>query len=199
MFVAKCSSAKILTHRFVLIRFSILVLIAKHKLEYPKVHFAALDLATILVNFIKLQYKLTMTDRVVLPSDVVPQHYELELTPNFDKLDFFCNQVIEVNVTNGNVTEITMHSKEIFIESAVFTSQSASTHDVTSINYNVKYHTVKLTFESALPAGAGKLTLKFRGILNGDMAGFYKSSYADANGNKKLMASTQFEALDARR
>lgn len=31
------------------------------------------------------------------------------------------------------------------------------------------------------------------------MAGFYKSTYADADGNKKVMASTQFEALDARR
>ena len=32
-----------------------------------------------------------------------------------------------------------------------------------------------------------------------DMAGFYKSNYSDADGNKKVMASTQFEALDARR
>ena len=31
------------------------------------------------------------------------------------------------------------------------------------------------------------------------MAGFYKSNYSDADGNKKVMASTQFEALDARR
>lgn len=28
---------------------------------------------------------------------------------------------------------------------------------------------------------------------------FFRSSYADANGDKKVMASTQFEALDARR
>ena len=32
-----------------------------------------------------------------------------------------------------------------------------------------------------------------------DMSGFYKSNYSDADGNKKVMASTQFEALDARR
>jgi len=31
------------------------------------------------------------------------------------------------------------------------------------------------------------------------MAGFYRSSYTDIHGNKKIMASTQFEALDARR
>lgn len=31
------------------------------------------------------------------------------------------------------------------------------------------------------------------------MAGFYRSSYTDIHGQKKIMASTQFEALDARR
>jgi hypothetical protein len=31
------------------------------------------------------------------------------------------------------------------------------------------------------------------------MAGFYRSQYVDANGNKKWIGSTQFEALDARR
>jgi puromycin-sensitive aminopeptidase len=31
------------------------------------------------------------------------------------------------------------------------------------------------------------------------MSGFYKSNYSDADGTKKVMASTQFEALDARR
>ena len=31
------------------------------------------------------------------------------------------------------------------------------------------------------------------------MAGFYRSTYTDIDGNKKLMASTQFESIDARR
>ena len=36
-------------------------------------------------------------------------------------------------------------------------------------------------------------------LNHSDMSGFYKSNYSDADGNKKVMASTQFEALDARR
>lgn len=140
-----------------------------------------------------------MTDRVVLPTDVVPQHYDLELTPNLERLDFHCSEEIHVDVLRS-VQEITLHSREIFIESATFvTSGSGSNPTVTNIDYNVKYHTVKFTFDKELPTGSGKLQIQFRGILNGDMAGFYKSTYADANGNKKIMASTQFEALDARR
>jgi aminopeptidase N len=140
-----------------------------------------------------------MTERVTLPTDVLPHHYSLELTPNLEKLDFYCDEVIDVTVLN-EVTEVTLHSKEIFIETVTFSSTgSATSPSVVGISYNVKYHTVKFTFDGALPLGAGKLTLHYRGILNGDMAGFYKSTYADANGNKKIMASTQFEALDARR
>lgn len=141
-----------------------------------------------------------MTDRVTLPLDVIPVHYALELTPNFEKLDFQCKEIIDVNVTKEAVDEVTLHSKEIYVESASFSSEGdASSYSVTGISYNVKYHTVKFSFDKPLPVGAGKLNLQFRGILNGDMAGFYKSTYADANGNKKIMASTQFEALDARR
>jgi len=129
----------------------------------------------------------------VLPSDVVPNHYALELTPNLEKLDFFCDEVIYVNVTKA-VSEVTLHSKEIYVETASFSSTNGeSVPTVTGISYDVKLHTVKFSFDGPLPVGPGKLTMHFRGILNGDMAGFYKSSYADANGNKKIMASTQFE------
>lgn len=142
-----------------------------------------------------------MSNRVILPTDVYPLHYDLELTPNLENLDFFCNEVIVVEVRKENVSDITLHTKEIFIESVEFKteSDSQSNPSVVEINYNIKYNTVKFVFDNSLPIGNAKITIKYRGILNGDMAGFYKSTYADANGVKKTMASTQFEALDARR
>ena len=76
---------------------------------------------------------------------------------------------------------------------------TASAISMSEITYNVKHNTVKITFDTNVQIGEGVLTIKYKGILNGDMAGFYKSTYADANGTKKIMASTQFEALDARR
>ena len=87
------------------------------------------------------------------------------------------------------------HSKEIEIIEATFGDSLKSS----SIAYDEKATTVTVTFPSALPQGQGVLYMKFNGELNPDMAGFYKSSYTDANGQTKVMASTQFEALDARR
>jgi puromycin-sensitive aminopeptidase len=43
------------------------------------------------------------------------------------------------------------------------------------------------------------LTIDYAGSLNNQMAGFYRSTYVDYKGDQKLVASTQFEALDARR
>jgi puromycin-sensitive aminopeptidase len=57
-----------------------------------------------------------------------------------------------------------------------------------------------MVFDKALPA-LSTLTLDiiYTGFLNNQMAGFYRSSYTNIHGESKIMASTQFEALDARR
>jgi hypothetical protein len=78
-------------------------------------------------------------------------------------------------------------------------TQSGSSQSAVEINYNKKLNLVKFVFDEILTVGAGTLIIKYKGVLNGDMAGFYKSTYSDADGKKKIMASTQFEALDARR
>ena len=44
-----------------------------------------------------------------------------------------------------------------------------------------------------------RLSIRWTGNLNDELAGFYRSSYTDDNGDKKYIATTQFEATDARR
>lgn len=76
---------------------------------------------------------------------------------------------------------------------------SVDGQEMTGANYDEKATTVTLAFASPLKVGMATIKMTFKGILNGDMAGFYKSSYTNADGEKLTMASTQFEALDARR
>ena len=46
----------------------------------------------------------------------------------------------------------------------------------------------------------GRCTLAFRGVLNDQLHGFYRSTYTDdETGEKHTIATTQFEAADARR
>eukprot|EP00971_Amphidinium_carterae_P196841 3907002-Amphidinium_carterae.1 len=76
---------------------------------------------------------------------------------------------------------------------------SGTTLEVATIKQNFKKKVLTLGFEEMLPVGGGQLIIEYTGVLNNQMAGFYRSSYKDINGVSKIMASTQFEANDARR
>jgi aminopeptidase N len=134
------------------------------------------------------------TSRVILPQDMLPSHYDLELVPDLTTLTFSATVAISVTVTN-KTNSVTLHAKELVIESASISESSS----LVEINYHLVDKTVKLVFDGDVLPGEAVLTIKYSGILNGDMAGFYKSGYTDADGKKKTMANTQFEALDARR
>ncbi len=56
-----------------------------------------------------------------------------------------------------------------------------------------------LHLDGTAAAGAWKLEIAFDGILNDDLRGFYRSVYTDPNGAEKTIATTQFEATEARR
>ena len=57
-----------------------------------------------------------------------------------------------------------------------------------------------MVFEKDIPPSSSMtLEIVYTGFLNNQMAGFYRSSYTNIHGESKIMASTQFEALDARR
>jgi len=67
------------------------------------------------------------SERVLLPTNVSPLHYDLELTPDLDKLSFSAVEKIKVLVSTST-TEIKLHSKEIQIVSASFLDSATSTN-----------------------------------------------------------------------
>ena len=109
-----------------------------------------------------------------------------------------------------NQNSITLHAKELCIASAQYvvlegTDESMTTPSTpvsaSEILSNVKATTVEFKFEKEIPVHAKtiQLTIQYMGYLNNQMAGFYRSEYTNMEGVKKMMASTQFESLDARR
>ena len=57
------------------------------------------------------------------------------------------------------------------------------------------------TWACRAPSGRGAVTLhlRFRGVLNDQLRGFYRSTYTDADGATPVIATTQIEATDCRR
>ncbi|CAG8538500.1 28782_t:CDS:10, partial [Racocetra persica] len=126
--------------------------------------------------------------RQVLPTNVRPTHYDLTLTPDLQSFTFKGTEIINLNI-NQHTKTIILNANEIQVN-----------QNAVEISHDTQKQTVTLTFPEELPAGAkAALHLEFTGILNDKMNGFYRSSYKDSDGNTKYLATTQFEATDARR
>jgi len=138
--------------------------------------------------------------RVLLPDAVLPIRYDLWLAPDLERFVFDAKATIEVDVHEAT-NEVSLHSKELQFKTVSFKSSEDGASDVEciGINQKIKETTVTFVFSEVLPVGKGKLVIEYVGILNNQMAGFYRSSYKDIHGVTKMMASTQFESLDARR
>jgi aminopeptidase N len=76
------------------------------------------------------------------------------------------------------------------------------------VSYNTKDERATLSLSQPIPAGDAILAIKFTGVMNNAMAGFYRAKYKPAvtlaasiakEGDYHYMLSTQFEACDARR
>jgi aminopeptidase N len=76
------------------------------------------------------------------------------------------------------------------------------------VSYNTKDERATLSLTQPIPTGDVLLAIKFTGVMNNAMAGFYRAKYKPAvrpasstakDGEHHYMFSTQFEACDARR
>ncbi|MBI5400700.1 MAG: M1 family metallopeptidase [Candidatus Yonathbacteria bacterium] len=133
---------------------------------------------------------------VHLVSYIKPERYQLSLKPDLDAFVFEGEETISLTL-DEKVKKITIHSVDLEIESAVVAQNKVKTF-ATKISYDKKSETATFMFPKSVDAGKAKLTLVFRGILNDKMHGFYRSRYEIA-GKEYHMATTQFEATDARR
>ncbi|KAI8393668.1 aminopeptidase [Radiomyces spectabilis] len=137
-------------------------------------------------------------DRQVLPTNVKPTHYDLTLSPDLQAFVFQGRVKVDLDVVEPT-TSLTLNAQDINIQSASLYKDQNS-QNATNITYNSDKHEATLTFADTIPASAKvTLDLVFDGVLNDQMAGFYRSSYKDANGTTQYLATTQFEATDARR
>ncbi|KAM0212747.1 hypothetical protein ACHAQI_004704 [Fusarium lateritium] len=137
--------------------------------------------------------------REVLPKNVKPLHYDLTLEPNFETFKYEGTVIIDFDVVEDS-TSIALNTVDLEIHDTLVEANDATISSSPTLYYNKDTQTTTVTFDKTIPAGQkARLTQRFTGTLNDDMAGFYRSSYKDEQGNTKYMATTQFEATDARR
>jgi puromycin-sensitive aminopeptidase len=133
----------------------------------------------------------------LLPAEVRPVTYRITLSPNLTAFTFAGEETIDIEVSQPT-SQIVLNAAELEIQEA-HVLRDGQRIPAQAIAIDAEEETATLTFASPLPTGTMQLSMRFSGILNDKLRGFYRSEYTLPDGTKRIMATTQFEAPDARR
>ena len=131
-----------------------------------------------------------------LPPNVTPDRYDLRLTPDLHAFTFAGEERVMVQVHQATA-EVVLNALELEIDSVV--AERGSQSLTGSVDFEAAHERAHFHFGEPLAVGIWTLVIKFRGVLNDKLHGFYRSQYTDAAGKTFTIATTQFEATDARR
>jgi puromycin-sensitive aminopeptidase len=132
-----------------------------------------------------------------LPTSVIPERYELKLTPDLTRWTFTGQEKISVQMTEA-VRDIVLNAAELELHRVSLKRADGRVVEGRA-SLDPENERATLSFPEILPAGSAELLIEFSGILNDKLHGFYRSTYKGADGQDKPLASTQFESTDARR
>jgi len=126
-----------------------------------------------------------------LPTLVVPEHYTLHLTPNLTTETFQGEVSIAVRVVQPT-DRITLNAAEItFVDTTI---ESGGRVQRATVSIDGGQETATLSVPEAVTAGPATIKIRYTGVLNRQLRGFYLSS-----ANDRKYAVTQMEPTDARR
>lgn len=132
-----------------------------------------------------------------LPRHLVPHRYELRLEPDLTSATFSGIAIITLTVTQATSMAV-LNAVDLTISSATLKGPDGDRFEA-AIELDQAMQRCQLTFPRPISVGESQLTLVFRGTLNDQLRGFYRSTYKDQSGAVHTLAATQFEATDARR
>ena len=121
-------------------------------------------------------------------------NYDIQFEPIFTNFTFNGIEIITLTTTTTNI--FTLNSSELEIKNCHLIHKG-KTIKAKSI-LDKKNETLIIQTPKKI-SGRLKICIEFTGILNDRLLGFYRSKYKDTSGRTKHLATTQFEAADARR
>lgn len=143
-------------------------------------------------------------ESVRLPTHIHPTKYDISALPYIiaDNWTIAGLVVIEAGYVreDTNTLNITLHLNDIVVheEEVTVTSGEGSNIPITGHGYDAQRQFYIIYLDDNHPSMNFTLSIPYTGNLNGDLVGFYRSSYTDS-GEQRWMATTQFETTEARR
>ena len=130
-----------------------------------------------------------------LPKSTYPNRYEIELDVDLDNFSYTGAQKVDLNVVEAT-NNIVLNSVGIEVTKAKI--QTTKQDIPLEVNYIEEDEKIVFESQETLSEGVYELYLEFNSEITNDLKGFYKSSYMSEDGEKKWIATTQFEPTAAR-
>ncbi len=125
-----------------------------------------------------------------LPRTVLPSRYEVSLSPDLDTASFTGSVVIHADAV-GHAAEIVLNAIELDVHSVNVNGTPAP--------YTLHEELERLVIDHEVQAGPVTIEIAFTGTLNDKLRGFYRSTFVDASGATRTIATTQMQSTDCRR
>ncbi|HEX4209989.1 MAG TPA: hypothetical protein VHY56_06320, partial [Candidatus Binataceae bacterium] len=123
-----------------------------------------------------------------LPPNVTPDRYDLRLTPDLSAFTFAGEERVAIRVHLATA-EVVLNALELEIDNVIAERAGKSLEG--RVEFEPAHERAHFHFSEPLAEGAWTLVIKFRGLLNDKLHGFYRSQYTDAAGKTFTIATTQ--------
>ena len=139
-----------------------------------------------------------IADPYRLPPTAAPSRYDLELEPDLVASTFRGTCATALSVP-AQTDVLVCNAIELEIQAAWVEQADGSRVDTIAVELDVETERLTLRLGTPLDPGPCVLHTEFTGLLNDKLHGFYRSTFTDDQGVDQVIATTQFEATDARR
>jgi puromycin-sensitive aminopeptidase len=136
--------------------------------------------------------------RYRLPRTVTPNRYDLTLEPDLVTGTFEGGQDVAVTV-HEPVTEIVLNAVDLRLSGGWIAASDGRRIEVSKVRLEAETERAHLELDATVEVGDWSIHLDFGGELNDKLVGFYRSTYEGLGGDTEVIATTHFEATDARR
>ena len=132
--------------------------------------------------------------RIVLPTDVRPDRYDIHITPDAANLGFKGLANISITVLRGT-NRIVLNSADLTLGEVSLSGQTTAPRIV----LDPKEETAAFVFPKTLVPGRYTLSIDYTGKIYQQASGMFALDYEATDGARKRALFTQFENSDARR
>jgi aminopeptidase N len=149
--------------------------------------------ASVLAILFALAAPASAQDRIILPRDVTPSHYDIAIVPNAQAETFTGSVKIDIEVHESTPT-IVLNAADLAFQHVTLSGVQGEP----AVSFDAAEETATLSFPAPIAPGHYLLAIDYTGRINDNAAGLFYLDYDTAAGSKRALF-TQFENSDARR